>query len=90
MMDVIDNSYVCDVCAEGEVIPRAHEVDPDSKVHVANMGTTWGRQDPGGPHVGPMILAIWGVCGSTNRWLLIFLLLAPTHRYTFLWLWPAI
>ena len=23
------------------------------------MGHTWGRQDPGGPHVGPMILAIW-------------------------------
>ena len=26
----------------------------DSKVHGANMGPTWGRQDPGGPHVGPM------------------------------------
>ena len=25
------------------------------------MGTTLGRQDPGGPHVGPMILAIWDV-----------------------------
>ena len=23
------------------------------------MGPTWDRQDPGGPHVGPMILAIW-------------------------------
>ena len=34
---------------------------PDSKVHVANMGPIWGRQDPGGPHVGPMDLAIWGV-----------------------------
>ena len=32
---------------------------PDSKVHGANMGPTWGRQDPGGPHVGPMNLAIW-------------------------------
>ena len=31
---------------------------PDSKVHGANMGPTWGRQDPGGPHVGPMSLAI--------------------------------
>ena len=29
---------------------------PDSKVHGANMGPTWGRQDPGGPHVGPMNL----------------------------------
>ena len=32
---------------------------PDSKVHGAYMAPTWGRQDPGGPHVGPMILAIW-------------------------------
>ena len=32
---------------------------PDSKVHGANMGPTWGRQDPGGPHVGHMNLAIW-------------------------------
>ena len=23
------------------------------------MGPTWGRQDPGGPHVDPMNLAIW-------------------------------
>ena len=33
--------------------------NPDSKVHGANMGPTWGRQDPGGPHVGHMNLAIW-------------------------------
>ena len=33
---------------------------PDSKVHGANMGPIWGWQDPGGPHVGPMNLAIWG------------------------------
>ena len=29
------------------------------KVHGAYMGLTWGGQDPGVPHVGPMILAIW-------------------------------
>ena len=33
--------------------------NPDSKVHGPNMGPIWGRQDPGGLHVGPMILAIW-------------------------------
>ena len=33
----------------------------DSKVHGANMGAIWGRQDPGGPHVGPMNLDIWDV-----------------------------
>ena len=32
---------------------------PDSKVHGANMGATWGRQDPGGPHVGHVNVAIW-------------------------------
>ena len=32
---------------------------PDSKVHGANMGPIWGRQAPGGPHVGPMNFAIW-------------------------------
>ena len=31
---------------------------PDNKVHVPNMGSTWGQQDPGGPHVGHMNLAI--------------------------------
>ena len=31
---------------------------PDSKVHVANMGPTWVLSAPGGPHVGPMNLAI--------------------------------
>ena len=45
---------------------------PDSKVHGANMGSNWGRQDPGGPHVGPMNLAIWvllayGICAYVLR-----------------------
>ena len=31
---------------------------PDSKVHEAYVGPTWDRQDPGGPHVGPMKLAV--------------------------------
>ena len=31
---------------------------PDSKVHGAYMGPIWGRQDPGGPHEGPMHFAI--------------------------------
>ena len=31
---------------------------PDNKVYGAYMGPTWGRQDPGESHVGPMIPAI--------------------------------
>ena len=33
-------------------------IAPDSKVHEANMGPIWGRQDPGGPYVGHMNFAI--------------------------------
>ena len=32
---------------------------PVSKVHGANMGPIWDRQDPCGPHVGPVNFAIW-------------------------------
>ena len=32
---------------------------PNSKVHGANMGPIWGRQDLVGPHVSPMNFAIW-------------------------------
>ena len=32
---------------------------PDSKFHKANMGPIWGRQDPDGPHVGPLNVAMW-------------------------------
>ena len=38
---------------------------PDSKVHGANMGPIWGRQDPGGPHVGPVNCAI---CDNFSLW----------------------
>ena len=33
-------------------------VFPDNKVHGSNMGSTWVLSAPGGPHVGPMNLAI--------------------------------
>ena len=37
----------------------AEHMYPDSKVHGANMRPIWGRQDPGGPYVGPMNFVIW-------------------------------
>ena len=43
------------------------DMDPDSKVHGANMGPIWGRQDPGGPHVGPTNFAIWGLSSQTRQ-----------------------
>ena len=39
-------------------MPQLNEI-PDNKVHGAIMGPIWGRQDPGGPHIGPMNFAIW-------------------------------
>ena len=41
------------------ITPELEKNHPDSKVHGANMGPIWGRQDPGGPHVGPMDFVIW-------------------------------
>ena len=42
-----------------ELMPYVTAVaTPDSKAHWANMGPIWGRQDPGGPHVGPMNFAL--------------------------------
>ena len=38
-----------------------NDIIPDSKMHGANMGSIWGRQDSGGPHVGIMNFAIWDV-----------------------------
>ena len=40
---------------------------PDSRVHGANMGPIWGRQDPGGPHVGPINIAIWDAFYSSRQ-----------------------
>ena len=40
-------------------ISKFRENTLDSKVHGANMGPIWDREDPGGPHVGPMNFAIW-------------------------------
>ena len=42
---------------------------PDGKVHGANMGPIWGWQDPGGPHVGPMNLAMWNSSDRIFKWI---------------------
>ena len=52
---------------------------PGSKVHGASMGPIWGRQAPGGPHVGPMNFAIWGFHVQTVVHSLVILLLYHTY-----------
>ena len=42
-------------------------VAPDSKVHGANMGPTWVLSAPGGPHVGLINFAIWGIIAWPSR-----------------------
>ena len=42
-----------------EVCQQEVSISPDSKVYGVCMGPTWGRQEPGGPHVGPTNLALW-------------------------------
>ena len=59
----LDCDYMYDITQKSgysRKIIRRSRGDPDSKVHEANMGPIWDRQDPGGPHVGPMNFAIWG------------------------------
>ena len=42
--------------------------DPDSKVHMANTGTTWVLWAPNRPHVGPINLVIRGVNHTIPSW----------------------
>ena len=46
---------------------RHRQEYPENKVDGANMGPTWGRQDPGGPHAGPMTFAISDICPHGGR-----------------------
>ena len=41
------------------MINHTRGTNPDNKVHGANMGPIWGRQDPGEHHVGHMNFDIW-------------------------------
>ena len=65
LWEMIENSNVsCVLHSVSSVLWSSYclmyiSTSPDSKFHGANMGPIWGRQDPGGPHVGPMNFVIW-------------------------------
>ena len=63
------------------------KMSPDSKVHGANMGPNWGRHDPGGPQVGPMNFAIWGVrkMAAILSWPPCVNILRPCDAYIHRW-----
>ena len=44
---------------DDNMVVEVRSIIPDSKVYGTYTGPIWGRQDPGGPHVGPMNLATW-------------------------------
>ena len=52
-------------------------MNPDSKVHRANMRPIWGRHDAGGPHVGPMNFAIWEILPDVRQRLIYPLCSVP-------------
>ena len=70
-------NYICmsSFSSSGFYVNGSSETFPDSKVHVANMGPTWVLSSPGGPHDGPMNLAIrvtkglqtWIHCSMTTK-----------------------
>ena len=78
-----DNSCTCghiEVVDSIKMITMSPLVNPDSKVHGANMGPTWVLSAPDGPHVGPMNLAMkWAPFfrhfKSASRWMTIFYLM---------------
>ena len=55
--------------------------NPWSQGSWANMGPTWGRQDPGGSRVGPMSFAIWDVMDLSPGYCLPFQFVTKQHIY---------
>ena len=59
---------------------------PGSKVQGANMRPIWGRQGPGGAHVGPMNLAIWDMYHhSPMGWNYMYLESCPSCPMVLKW-----
>ena len=51
--------FIVCACSKPREILTRFDDNPDSKIHGASMGTIRGRQDLGGPHVGPMNFVFW-------------------------------
>ena len=73
--------YVIQACIGLTDYHSKNKAYPDSKVHGANMGPIWGRQDPGGPHVGPMNFATWVIFAKIVTSLWIFRNLTPSNTF---------
>ena len=62
-MIIKQNAFLSYLCPHPHIKDTTNNPNPQSdnnnKINGANMGSIWGRQDPGGPHLGPMNFAIW-------------------------------
>ena len=61
------NTVIISNCFQTPDGAKAIPITQDSKVYGANMGPIWGRQDSGGPHVGPTNLAIGAITPYTLK-----------------------
>ena len=66
-----------DTSRQSDIYTVAILVAHHSKAHGSNMGHTWGRQDPGGPHVGHMNFAIWEAIWVVAICYLAYTLIVP-------------
>ena len=62
---IVSRELSTTIIAAMHSIMLANDRIPDSRVHGANMGPIWGRKGPGGPHVGPMNIALCDISLST-------------------------
>ena len=64
----IDNVSSCEKADEAHLSMHYTQQQPfpDSKVHGANMGPTWDRQEPGVPRVGPLLSGL-AICEMDRR-----------------------
>ena len=70
-------------CLSLNVLKYIQYINSDSKVHGTNMGPTWVLWAPGGPHDGPMNLAIKEgfVVYRIENWALVSLPSITTHKH---------
>ena len=75
-----NNRRITKTCAYSHGVAKCHgkwesnsckQRSPYNKVHGTNMGPTWGRKVPGGPHV-PPYLAMWAIMAIHPNWTLRF------------------
>ena len=83
--------FVSNNCTyHGNVTNKYTTGNPDSNVHGANIGPTWVLSAPGGPHIGPINLAIRVLMPPISKWIAHSLCFQTDQQRTALSPWPFI